>query len=90
MSFMISFDGREVSCQEGWTIGAALTAADVRAWRATRRDGRPRGLFCGIGICFDCLVTVNGRPSVRACLAVARPGDVVHTQEGAGHDDLAC
>ncbi|WP_432840190.1 (2Fe-2S)-binding protein [Dactylosporangium sp. CA-092794] len=90
MSFTISFDGREVSCREGWTIGAALTAAGVRSWRTTRREGRPRGLFCGIGICFDCLVTVNGRPSVRACLAEARPGDVVRSQEGAGRDDLAC
>jgi predicted molibdopterin-dependent oxidoreductase YjgC len=89
-SFMITFDGGEIACREGWTIGAALTAAGVRSWRTTRFGGRPRGLFCGIGVCFDCLVTVNGRPSVRACLAAARPGDVVRTQEGAGHDDHAC
>jgi predicted molibdopterin-dependent oxidoreductase YjgC len=88
--FMITFDGDDVACREGWTIGAALTAAGVRSWRTTRREGRPRGLFCGIGVCFDCLVTVNGRPSVRACLAAARPGDVVRTQEGAGHDDRVC
>jgi predicted molibdopterin-dependent oxidoreductase YjgC len=90
MTFTITFDGREIACWEGWTIGAALTAADVRSWRRTRHEGRPRGLFCGIGVCFDCLVTVNGRPSVRACLAAAHPGDVVRTQEGAGRDDLAC
>jgi predicted molibdopterin-dependent oxidoreductase YjgC len=88
--FTISFDGDEIACREDWTIGAALTAAGVRSWRTTRREGRPRGLFCGIGVCFDCLVTVNGRPSVRACLAAARPGDVVSTQDGAGHDDRAC
>jgi predicted molibdopterin-dependent oxidoreductase YjgC len=90
MSFTITLDGREIACREGWTIGAALAAAGVRSWRTTRREGRPRGLFCGIGVCFDCLVTVNGRPSVRACLVVARPGDVVRTQEGTGHHDLAC
>lgn len=88
--FMITFDGRAIPCQEGWTIGAALTAAGVRSWRTTRRDRLPRGLFCGIGVCFDCLVTVNARPSVRACMAAAGPGDVVRTQEGTGHDDLAC
>lgn len=88
--FTIRFDGSEIGCRPGWTVGAALTAAGVRSWRSTRREGRPRGLFCGIGVCFDCLVTVNGQPSVRACLAPARPGDVVRTQEGAGHDDLAC
>jgi predicted molibdopterin-dependent oxidoreductase YjgC len=90
MTFTITFDGREIPCCEGWTIGAALTAAGVRSWRVTRRGGRPRGLFCGIGVCFDCLVTVNGRPSVRACLATAHSGDVVRAQEGTGHDDLAC
>ncbi|MEV6598485.1 (2Fe-2S)-binding protein [Actinoplanes sp. NPDC051346] len=88
--FSITFDEVEIACRDGWTIGAALTAAGVRSWRTTRREGRPRGLFCGIGVCFDCLVTVNGRPSVRACLAVARPGDTVRTQEGTGHDDHAC
>jgi aerobic-type carbon monoxide dehydrogenase small subunit (CoxS/CutS family) len=39
---------------------------------------------CGIGVCFDCLVTVNGMPGVRACLADARPGDVICTEEGSG------
>jgi predicted molibdopterin-dependent oxidoreductase YjgC len=88
MSFTFSFDGQEVAGQDGWTIGAALTAAGVRSWRTTRNAGRPRGLFCGIGVCFDCLVTVNGRASVRACLAPVRPGDVVQTQDGSGRDDL--
>jgi predicted molibdopterin-dependent oxidoreductase YjgC len=87
-SFVISFDGREIPCQDGWTVGAALTAAGVRSWRITRNAGQPRGLFCGIGVCFDCLVTVNGRTSVRACLVPARPGDVVTTQDGSGRDDL--
>jgi predicted molibdopterin-dependent oxidoreductase YjgC len=89
-TFMITFDGVETPCRAGWTIGAALTAAGVRSWRTTRRAGRPRGLFCGIGVCFDCLVTVNGRPSMRACLTEARPGDVVSTQDGTGHGDRAC
>ncbi|MEU0571372.1 2Fe-2S iron-sulfur cluster-binding protein [Nonomuraea sp. NPDC005983] len=44
-----------------------------------RFGGRPRGLFCGIGVCFDCLVTVNGRPPERACLLEAEPGDAVTT-----------
>ncbi len=44
-------------------------------------------MFCGIGVCFDCLVTVNGRPNQRACLVPARPGDDIRTQEGTGHED---
>jgi 2Fe-2S iron-sulfur cluster binding domain len=83
-AFEITFDGRPVPCKDGWTIGAALTAAGIRSWRTTRIADRPRGLFCGIGVCFDCLVTVNDRASVRACLALARPGDDVRTQLGTG------
>jgi hypothetical protein len=83
-TFEIAFDGRPVPCQDGWTIGAALTAAGIRSWRTTRISDRPRGLFCGIGVCFDCLVTVNDRASVRACLVPARPGDDVRTQLGTG------
>ncbi|GHI25701.1 hypothetical protein Shyd_70720 [Streptomyces hydrogenans] len=61
----------------------------VLAWRTTRHDGEPRGAFCGIGQCFDCLVTVDGAPNRRACLVPARPGGLVTSQEGTGHDDLA-
>ncbi|MFD2762759.1 (2Fe-2S)-binding protein [Micromonospora eburnea] len=82
--FDITFDGEPLPCRDGWTVAAALTAAGIRSWRTTRHGQRPRGLFCGIGVCFDCLVTVNGRPSVRACLAPARPGDDVRSQSGTG------
>ncbi|MBB5084315.1 (2Fe-2S)-binding protein [Nonomuraea sp. NPDC059023] len=77
--FDISVDGRAVPAEPGQTIGAALHAAGVRSWRSTRFGGRPRGLFCGIGVCFDCLVEVNGRPAERACQLEARPGDEVST-----------
>lgn len=79
-----SFDGEPVAFTDGQTVGAALTAAGVRSWRTTRRAGRPRGLFCGIGICFDCLVTINGSPSERACLAEAAEGMAVTSQQGTG------
>ncbi|MEU0519125.1 (2Fe-2S)-binding protein [Streptosporangium sp. NPDC006007] len=82
--FEISVDGAPVPVIPGQTIGAALHGAGVRTWRTTRIDGRPRGLFCGIGVCFDCLVTVNGSPSLRACLTEARPGDRVSTGREAG------
>ena len=71
-----TFDGRPMTAEAGQTVGAALLAAGVRSWRRTRSGGRPRGLFCGIGACFDCLVTVNGT-TVRACVTEARPGDVI-------------
>ncbi|MFD9003379.1 (2Fe-2S)-binding protein [Streptomyces sp. NPDC059582] len=84
--FTITFDGREIEALPGRTVAAALWAAGVFSWRSTRGAGRPRGVFCGIGVCFDCLVTVDGRPNLRACLVPAEPGADVRTQEGTGHD----
>lgn len=74
---MITFAGREIPFEPGQSVAAALVAAGIRSWRQTRHDAAPRGLFCGIGACFDCLVTINGVPSQRACLVPARDGDVV-------------
>ncbi|MFE8011874.1 (2Fe-2S)-binding protein [Streptomyces antibioticus] len=85
--FTVRFDGREIEALPGRTIAAVLWAAGITAWRGTRGGGRPRGVFCGIGVCFDCLVTVDGRPNQRACLAPATPGADIRTQEGTGHDD---
>lgn len=80
-----SFAGKEIDAEQGQSIGAALLAAGYRSLRTTRHGGAPRGLFCGIGICFDCLVTVNGQPNVRACLTEVRDGDEVRPQDGAGN-----
>jgi hypothetical protein len=83
--FTVTHDGRRIEALPGQTIAAALWSAGVTSWRTTRGEGRPRGVFCGTGVCFDCLVTVNGRPNQRACLVPARPGDVIDTQDGTGH-----
>ncbi len=63
----ITFDGRPVQARRGESLAAALTAAGVTALRTTR-SGRPRGVFCGMGVCQDCLVEVDGRPNQRACM----------------------
>jgi predicted molibdopterin-dependent oxidoreductase YjgC len=80
-AFTFTFEGAEIRAHPGETIGAALLAAGTRSLRSTRVQGRPRGLYCGIGACFDCLVTVNGRPSQRACLTPAAPDDRVEVQD---------
>jgi len=83
-----TFDGHTITAEAGQSIAAALLAAGIRSWRTTREAGSPRGLFCGIGICFDCLVVVNDTPGIRACLTDVHDGDHVATQEGSGHADL--
>jgi thioredoxin reductase len=80
----ITVDGAAWQVPAGTTIAAAFTGHGQPAWRRTRLRGDPRGLSCGIGVCFDCLVTVNGTPGVRACLAEARPGDVISAETGSG------
>jgi predicted molibdopterin-dependent oxidoreductase YjgC len=82
----LTFDGRPISARAGDSVGAALTRAGVRSWRTTRHRGRPRGLFCGIGVCYDCLVTVDGVADQRACLVPVADGLDVRTQEGASSD----
>jgi hypothetical protein len=79
-----AFDDDIVPFEDGQTVGAALVQAGIRSWRTTRVSGRPRGLFCGIGVCYDCLITVDGMPNVRACLVEAAEGMGVTSQEGTG------
>jgi len=75
----LTFDGAPIEAYAGESVGAALLAADVRALRRTRNGDAPRGLFCGIGACHDCLVRVDGSGPVRACLTPVRDGMAVTT-----------
>ena len=75
----ITVDGIPIQTFQGETIAGALLANGQRAWRRTAQ-GEPRGLFCGIGICFDCTVTVDGVPFVRACLTPVTDGMDVKTE----------
>lgn len=78
----ITVDGVLVQAYLGETIAGALLAQGQRAWRRTSQ-GEPRGLFCGMGICFDCTLTVDGMPNIRACLKPVADGMRVET-EGSG------
>jgi predicted molibdopterin-dependent oxidoreductase YjgC len=77
--FTVRVDGREVTAYDGDTVAAVLVRDGMVAWRRTRSGDSPRGLFCGIGACHDCLVTVDGTTGVRACLAPAAPGCAITT-----------
>jgi hypothetical protein len=80
----IEVDGSLVDGIEGQSIAGVLLGSGILAWRTTSVGGRPRGVFCGIGVCYDCLIVVNGLRDVRACQRRAVAGDVVSTQ----HDPL--
>jgi hypothetical protein len=76
----IEFEGRTYRGVLGQSIAGILLANDVIDWRTTSNNQAPRGLFCGIGVCFDCVVTVDGVPDVRACQRRARGGEHVERQ----------
>jgi predicted molibdopterin-dependent oxidoreductase YjgC len=76
----IEVDGARVVAYEGETIATALLASGRRAFRKTAKHEAPRGLFCGMGICFDCVMTVNGVRNVRTCVTPVEPGMKVETQ----------
>ena len=70
----IFVDERPISAIEGEPIAAALLANGLKGMRRTPRYGKVRGLFCGIGRCTDCIMTVNGEPNVRTCVTPVRAG----------------
>ncbi|SOH94884.1 Pyruvate/2-oxoglutarate dehydrogenase complex, dihydrolipoamide dehydrogenase (E3) component [Monaibacterium marinum] len=74
-----TFDGQDITCDQTSSVAAALTQAGHRAFRKTEGDA-PRGIFCGMGVCQDCLVTIDGRPNQRACMTPAAGGLQVQTQ----------
>lgn len=83
-TFEIILDGRPIPAREGDTIASALIAAGVKVFRHSPKRGEPRQVFCAIGRCTDCAMTVDGVPNVRTCVTPARPGMVVQAQQGLG------
>jgi hypothetical protein len=86
----IVYDGQRLSAVSGESIAAALAAHGIVHYRHTRRGGR-RGLYCGMGACFECLVTVDGKASQRACLVAVAAGQQIRSRmpQGSDADPLA-
>ncbi len=78
----IEVDGEKIKAIEGEPIAAALIASGRYAFRYTKKFSEPRGIFCAIGRCTDCLMEVNGRPNVRSCVTSAEPGMKIRTLKG--------
>lgn len=76
-----TFDGEPLEAEAGASVASALIATGTRSWRTTR-EGRSRGLFCGIGVCFDCLVEIDGESGQRACMIPLGEGMDVRSASG--------
>jgi predicted molibdopterin-dependent oxidoreductase YjgC len=81
----ISFtvDGRPATARAGDTVAAALLVNGVEVCRTTPLSGAPRAPYCMMGVCFECLVTVNGVENRQGCLVLVEAGMRVETQKGA-------
>ena len=79
----IAVDGADVAVASPGTVSSALLALGHDAFRETPTRGLPRGPFCMMGICFDCLVTIDGIANQQACLVPIRAGMRVETGRGA-------
>jgi D-hydroxyproline dehydrogenase subunit gamma len=74
----LSVNGVTVTVAAGATVAAAVAVAGVSAFRRSV-SGEPRGPLCGMGICFECRVTIGGREHCRSCQILCRPGMEVRT-----------
>jgi predicted molibdopterin-dependent oxidoreductase YjgC len=79
----LTIDGQSHAARDGDTVAATLLAAGMSACRTTPVSGSARGPFCMMGVCFDCLVVIDGRPNQQSCMIVAREGMRIERQHGA-------
>lgn len=77
-----TFDGKEIQGYEGEPIAVALKASGVMIHRYTARFHKPRGIFCAIGRCTDCVMIVDGIPNIRTCVTPLKEGMCIKTQYG--------
>jgi D-hydroxyproline dehydrogenase subunit gamma len=78
----LTVDGKPVQARSGDTVAAALLSAGIDHCRTTPVTGAPRAPYCLMGVCFDCLVTIDGVGSRQACLVPVQEGMKVETQIG--------
>jgi predicted molibdopterin-dependent oxidoreductase YjgC len=79
-----TYDGNQITGYEGEPIAIALEAAGIMIHRYTKKNHEPRGIFCAIGRCTDCVMVVDGKPNVRTCITPLVEGMDVKTQYGVG------
>lgn len=78
----ITVDGRALSARDGDSVAAALAANGIPICRTTPVSGAPRAPYCMMGVCFDCLMTIDGAGNRQACLVLVRDGMRVESQKG--------
>ena len=81
-TLVFTFDGRPLEAERGDSVAAALLAAGIGAVRHNVAGGEPRAPYCMMGICFDCLVTIDGIANRQGCQVEVTEGMKVQSQQG--------
>ena len=76
----ISFEGTEIRVDPGQTVAAALLSEGHLVFRTSVVSGQPRGAFCMMGVCFECLLEIDGQPNQQSCLIQVKEGMLVRRQ----------
>jgi hypothetical protein len=79
----IWFQETAIPARAGDSIAVALLAAGITTTRTTPVSAAPRGPYCMMGACFECLAVVDGRANVQTCMTPVREGTRVERQDGA-------
>jgi sarcosine oxidase subunit alpha len=75
----LTVNGKPVKAFTGETIASVLLSEGIFTFHRSPKAGEPRGIYCGMGVCFECLVTVNGVHAVQACLTPVAEGMQIET-----------
>jgi len=78
----VTVNGMEVVCRNGDSVASVLFVAGILACRDTPVKGTPRGPFCMMGVCFDCLVNIDDVPNQQGCMVLVKPGMKIERQQG--------
>lgn len=78
----LTIDGMAVSAAPNDSVAAAALANGIVKFRSSPVSGEPRGPYCMMGVCFECLLTIDGRPNQQACMTKVRAGMCVEIQAG--------
>ena len=82
-SIIVEIEGRQVAVPSGASAAAAALIAGLPSTRASPVTGEPRSPYCMMGVCFECLMVIDGEPSQQACMVTVRPGMRIARQDGA-------
>lgn len=84
LSISISINGKEVKVLPNDTVASSALCMGLSHTRTTAISGAPRAPFCLMGVCYECLMTIDGVPNQRACMTTVKEGMCIESQQGAG------